>query len=59
MKDVLVVLFIVIFLVGVLVGTMITSKDYRNGQIDAIMGRVQYHLVTDPTDSTSHWEKIK
>jgi len=52
------------FLVGVLLGLLvalfvaITADDYKKGQIDALTGKVKYHLVIQP-DSTRTWEEIE
>jgi len=34
------------------------SIRYKQGQIDAMTGKIKYHLVVQP-DSTKTWEKIK
>jgi hypothetical protein len=36
----------------------IFGRTYKDGQIDALTGKVKYELVTHP-DSTKTWESIK
>ncbi len=54
-----------IFLIGAMVGTALfllislsTGSTYKNGQIDAINGKIYYHVVAQD-DGTTAWEKIK
>lgn len=50
--------FITGFLIGItlfLVVTVMTNRTYMDGQIDAINGNIQYHLVEQP-DGTVKWE---
>lgn len=59
MKD-----FIIAIVIGLLLGWSIVffmksmEKSYKQGQIDAITGKVNYKLVINP-DSTKTWEEIK
>ena len=48
-------------IVGIIVGAMlavasfyVTKSTYKQGQIDALTGKVKYRLITLP-DSTSQW----
>jgi len=57
--------FISVFIVGVVVEMfllviMMNAKNmtYKDGQIDALTGKIEYHLITNP-DSTKTWESIK
>lgn len=45
-------------IVAFAIGFTETDKNYRQGQIDALTGKVQYHLVVHP-DKTATWEEIK
>ncbi len=53
------------FIVGVMVMTMILVytgnrriDGYKEGQIDAINGKIAYQLVEQPNHTTT-WEKVK
>lgn len=48
----LIVTIIIVF--GV---TDVRDLAYKNGQIDAMTGKIQYHLIVN-SDSTKEWEKI-
>ncbi len=36
---------------------IVMNDYYKQGQIDALTGKINYHLVTKP-DSTRVWEKL-
>lgn len=49
-------LFLIVSIAGFILAILV-SDAYRVGQIDALTGKVKYHLVVKP-DSTRVWEKI-
>ena len=48
--------FVLVFIILSL--NPICNRYYKNGQIDALTGNVEFNLVTKP-DSTREWERIK
>jgi hypothetical protein len=53
------------FMIGVLVGVLLlmgletaTERTYKDGQVKALTGKVEYKLVVN-ADSTRTWEYIK
>lgn len=54
-----IVFFSIVIIIAVFAAWAIgVSHAYRVGQIDALSGKVYYHLVTHP-DSTKTWEHIE
>jgi hypothetical protein len=60
MKEILLSFFILATLMGFmfLVGTIAEKEGFEKGQISALSGDVQYHLVTNDVKEIV-WEKIK
>jgi hypothetical protein len=54
--------FITGFVAGLALGTAVmialSTNPYKRGQVDALTGKIKYHLVTN-IDSTKTWEDIK
>lgn len=42
----------------IFIGAFLYNVGYKDGQTDALSGKITYHLVTKP-DSTRVWEVIK
>ena len=53
--GILIVMGFIIFIVSLMVSGFLLGT-YRDGQVDALSGRIGYHLVTKP-DSSKLWEK--
>lgn len=62
--------FFIVLITGIVIGIVAVSifflfvacplnkeTSYKQGQIDALIGKVKYELVTQP-DSTRTWEEI-
>ena len=59
MKELLIVVMIIMFCLGlVFMGVTIHDTGYKNGQIDALTGKVKYELVEYP-NKTKSWVEIK
>lgn len=50
------ILYIVISVIGIIAQDF-PDRTYKDGQIDALTGKVRYKLITNP-DSTKSWEII-
>ena len=54
-----ILVFIVVVLISMLIGGAFdTAGKYKQGQIDALTGKVKYELVAQP-DSTRIWKSIE
>ena len=47
-----------IFFVVLIILNVLTKENYKQGQIDAINGKIKYQLCTN-ADSTRTWHEIK
>ena len=45
------------WLVGMIFCLIVCGKSYKDGQVDAVTGKMQYQLVVH-SDSTKTWERI-
>lgn len=57
MDDGLVVMMLMLFIIGVTIGILYTTNYYKQGQIDALTGKIKYRLIVNP-DSTRTWERV-
>ena len=55
-KVVFAVILLMGIMLGVVLGAYLSRNDYRQGQIDALIGNVKYELLVNP-DSTVTWHK--
>ena len=53
-----ILLFVAGMLLGIFVWHIITSGDYKQGQVDALTGKIRYELIVNE-DSTKTWERIE
>lgn len=57
--DIGVIMFVIGLVLGMLFGMwLMYDGAYKTGQVDALTGKIQYELVTQP-DSTRIWEEIE
>ena len=53
----IVICSIIVFVLGLLLIVMMSEEIYKEGQVDALTGKIKYELIEN-TDKTKKWEKI-